>query len=108
MRPRATDRPAFWLHGRAEEFSAPHSSEARCHVECLADDVKPDQLKSFPQAIKLEPDGVVVLAWIGLPVARRSQSHPGRSDERSEVEARYAIDAVRCQACVLRGFNVRW
>jgi uncharacterized protein YbaA (DUF1428 family) len=34
------------------------------YVECIADDVKPGKLTSFPQAVKLEPDEVVVLAWI--------------------------------------------
>jgi uncharacterized protein YbaA (DUF1428 family) len=32
--------------------------------ECVADDVKPGKLTSFPQAVKLKPDEVVVLAWI--------------------------------------------
>jgi uncharacterized protein YbaA (DUF1428 family) len=32
--------------------------------ECAADDVKPGKLTSFPQAVKLEPDEVVVFSWI--------------------------------------------
>ena len=32
--------------------------------ECLADDVKPGEHTSFPQAVKLEPDETVVFAWI--------------------------------------------
>jgi uncharacterized protein YbaA (DUF1428 family) len=34
------------------------------YVECIADDVKPGKVTSFPQAVKLEPDEVVVLSWI--------------------------------------------
>jgi uncharacterized protein YbaA (DUF1428 family) len=34
------------------------------YVECIADDVKPGELTSFPQAVKLEPDETVVFAWI--------------------------------------------
>ncbi len=34
------------------------------YVECVADDVKPGKHTSFPQAVKLEPDEVVVLSWI--------------------------------------------
>ena len=32
--------------------------------ENVADDVKPGKLTSFPQAVKLEPDEVVVFSWI--------------------------------------------
>lgn len=32
--------------------------------ECVADDVKPGKLTSFPQAVKLKPDEVVVFSWI--------------------------------------------
>ncbi|MET0330379.1 MAG: DUF1428 domain-containing protein [Dyella sp.] len=34
------------------------------YVECVADDVKPGKLTSFPQAVKLKPDEVVVFSWI--------------------------------------------
>ena len=33
------------------------------YVECIADDVKPGTVTSFPQAVKVEPDEIVVLAW---------------------------------------------
>jgi uncharacterized protein YbaA (DUF1428 family) len=33
-------------------------------VECIAEDVKPGELTSFPQAVKLEPDETVVFSWI--------------------------------------------
>jgi uncharacterized protein YbaA (DUF1428 family) len=32
--------------------------------ECVADDVKPGKLTSFPQAVKLKADEVVVFSWI--------------------------------------------
>jgi uncharacterized protein YbaA (DUF1428 family) len=32
--------------------------------ECVADDVKPGEVTSFPQSVKLEPDETVVFAWI--------------------------------------------
>ena len=34
------------------------------YVECIADDVKPGKVTSFPQAVKLEADEVVVFSWI--------------------------------------------
>ena len=33
-------------------------------VECVADDVKPGKLTSFPQAVKLKPGEVVVFSYI--------------------------------------------
>jgi uncharacterized protein YbaA (DUF1428 family) len=33
-------------------------------VECIADDVKPGKVTSFPQAVKLEDEEVVVFSWI--------------------------------------------
>jgi uncharacterized protein YbaA (DUF1428 family) len=33
-------------------------------TECLADDVKPGKLTSFPQAVKLKDDETVVFSWI--------------------------------------------
>lgn len=33
-------------------------------VECVAEDVKPGKVTSFPQAVKLEDDETVVFAWI--------------------------------------------
>ena len=34
------------------------------YVECVADDVKPGKLTSFPQSVKLRDDEVVVFSWI--------------------------------------------
>ena len=34
------------------------------YVECVADDVTAGKVTSFPQAVKLKPDEVVVFSWI--------------------------------------------
>ncbi len=34
------------------------------YFECVADDVKPGKLTSFPQSVKLKPDETVVFSWI--------------------------------------------
>lgn len=34
------------------------------YIECLADDVQPGKRTSFPQAVKLKEDEVVVFSWI--------------------------------------------
>lgn len=31
--------------------------------ECVADDVKPGKVTSFPQAVKLKPDETVIFSW---------------------------------------------
>jgi uncharacterized protein YbaA (DUF1428 family) len=37
---------------------------ALAYHECIADDVKPGEVTSFPQAVHLEPNEVVVFAYI--------------------------------------------
>ncbi len=34
------------------------------YIECVADDVKPGKLTSFPQSVKLKAGEVVVFSWI--------------------------------------------
>lgn len=34
------------------------------YVECVADDVKPGKITSFPQSVRLKPGETVVFAWI--------------------------------------------
>ena len=51
-------------------------------VECVADDVKPGKHTSFPQAVKLKPDEVVVFSWIVF----RSRKH------RDAVNAKVMAD----------------
>jgi uncharacterized protein YbaA (DUF1428 family) len=48
------------------------------YVECVADDVKPGEVTSFPQAVKLEPDETVVFAWI----VYESREHRDRVNEQ--------------------------
>ena len=51
-------------------------------VECVADDVKPGKRTSFPQAVKLKDDEVVVFSWIRY----RSRAH------RDKVNAKVMAD----------------
>ncbi len=37
------------------------------YVECVADDVKPGEQTSFPQAVQLQDDEVVIFSWISYP-----------------------------------------
>jgi uncharacterized protein YbaA (DUF1428 family) len=37
---------------------------ALAYHECVADDVKPGKVTSFPQAVKLKDDETVIFAWI--------------------------------------------
>ena len=74
------------------------------YVECVADDVKPGKLTSFPQSVKLKPGEVVVFSWIVYKsrghrdrVIKQGDDGPApRGDDEPEG------DAVRRQADVLR------
>ena len=50
--------------------------------ECLADDVKPGEVTSFPQSVHLKPDETIVIAW----VVYKSRAH------RDEVNAKVMKD----------------
>ncbi len=44
------------------------------YIECVADDVKPGKVTSFPQSVKLKPDETVVFSWI----VYKSRAHRNR------------------------------
>ena len=52
------------------------------YVECVADDVKPGKLTSFPQSVKLKADEVVAFSWI----VYKSRKH------RDTVNASLSVD----------------
>ncbi|MFZ0257138.1 MAG: DUF1428 domain-containing protein [Gammaproteobacteria bacterium] len=56
------------------------------YIECLADDVKPGEVTSFPQSVKLEPDETVVFAWI----VYESREHRDRVNEKVMKDPRIA------------------
>ena len=56
---------------------------ALSYTECRAEDVKPGTLTSFPQAVQLKPDEIVIFAW----VAFRDRAH------RDEVNAKVMADS---------------
>ena len=56
------------------------------YVECVADDVKPGEVTSFPQSVKLEPDETVVMAWI----VYESRAHRDRVNAQVMKDPRIA------------------
>lgn len=61
-----------------------HGALAYC--ECVADDVKPGKLTSFPQSVKLKPDETVVFAWITY----KSRAHRDRVMKKVMADPRLA------------------
>jgi uncharacterized protein YbaA (DUF1428 family) len=55
-------------------------------IECVADDVKPGKLTSFPQSVKLKPDEIVVFSWIVF----KSRAHRDRVNEKVMKDPRMA------------------
>jgi uncharacterized protein YbaA (DUF1428 family) len=51
---------------------------ALAFVECIAEDVKPGVVTSFPQAVKLEPGETVVFSWI----VYESRAHRDKINEQ--------------------------
>ena len=56
------------------------------YVECVADDVKPGKLTSFPQAVKLKPGEAVWFSWI----LYKSRAHRDRVNAKVMKDPRLA------------------
>ena len=56
------------------------------YVECVADDVKPGKRTSFPQAVKLKEDEVVVFAYVLF----RSRAHRDKVNAKAMADPRLA------------------
>ncbi len=56
------------------------------YVECVADDVKPGKVTSFPQAVKLKPGETVWFSWI----VYKSRQHRDRVNARVMKDKRLA------------------
>ena len=52
------------------------------YIECIAEDVKPGEVTSFPQSVQLQPDETVFFSWI----VYESRAH------RDEVNAKVMQD----------------
>ncbi len=55
-------------------------------LECVADDVQPGKLTSFPQSVKLKPDETVVFSWIMF----KSRAHRDRVNAKLMKDPRMA------------------
>lgn len=75
---------------------------ALAYVECIAEDVKPGTHTSFPQAVDLQADETVVLAWIAYP------SRAERDRVNAAVMADPRIAAWHEQTPVFDGKRMFW
>ncbi|MEQ1513779.1 MAG: DUF1428 domain-containing protein [Lysobacteraceae bacterium] len=84
--PVAKDKLAAYrrLARKADKIWREHG--ALDYVECIADDVKPGKVTSFPQAVKLKADEVVVFSWI----VYASRAHRDRVMKKVMADPRLA------------------
>ncbi|QRN96838.1 DUF1428 domain-containing protein [Archangium violaceum] len=61
---------------------------ALAYMECVADDVTPGKLTSFPRSVKLKPDEVVVFSWI----VYTSRAHRDRVNKKVMADPRLKMD----------------
>ncbi len=59
------------------------------YVECIADDVKPGKLTSFPQSVQLREDELVVVGWITY----KSRAHRDEVNEKVMKDPRMQVPA---------------
>lgn len=76
---------------------------AQHYVECVADDVKPGKVTSFPQAVKLKPGEVVVFSWI----VYKSRAARDRANKKVMADPRLA-DLMSPKKLPFDGMRMFW
>ncbi len=82
----------IWMEHGALEYS-----------ECVADDVKPGKVTSFPQSVKLKDDETVVFAWI----VYRSRKHRDSVNAKVMADPRLA-DMMDPKSMPFDGMRMFW
>lgn len=72
------------------------------YVECVADDVKPGKVTSFPQSVQLKDDETVVFAWI----VYESREHRDQVNDKVMKDPRIAN--VDIKAMPFDGTRLFW
>ena len=65
------------------------------YVECVADDVKPGKVTSFPQSVKAKPNETVVFAWI----VYKSRAHRDQVNKKVLADPRMKADDGTPRRC---------
>lgn len=73
------------------------------YTECVADDVKPGKVTSFPQSVKLKDDETVVFAWI----VYKSRKHRDSVNAKVMADPRLA-DMMDPKALPFDGMRMFW
>jgi uncharacterized protein YbaA (DUF1428 family) len=76
---------------------------ALAYRECLADDVQPGKVTSFPQSVMLKPDETVVFAWIEY----KSRAHRDEVNEKVMKDPRM-VDMMDPKALPFDGQRMFW
>jgi uncharacterized protein YbaA (DUF1428 family) len=76
---------------------------ALSYTECVADDVQPGKVTSFPQSVKLKPGEVVVVAWVEF----KSRKHRDQVMAKSMSDPRLA-DVVDAERMPFDGMRMFW
>ena len=71
--------------------------------ECIADDVKPGKITSFPQSVKLKPGETVVFSWI----VYKSRAHRDRVNAKVMKDPRLA-DMMNPKSLPFDGKRMFW
>jgi uncharacterized protein YbaA (DUF1428 family) len=73
------------------------------YVECVADDVKPGKITSFPQSVKLKKGEVVLFSW----ATYKSKAHRDRVLKKVMADPRLA-DSMNPKTLPFDGMRMFW
>jgi uncharacterized protein YbaA (DUF1428 family) len=78
------------------------------YVECVAEDVKPGEVTSFPQSVKLTDDETVVFAWIAYESREQRDEVNSKvmEDERMKAMMGPSGEVADMKRMVYGGFDV--
>lgn len=73
------------------------------YMECVADDVQPGKVTSFPQSVKLKDDEVVIFSWI----VYKSRKHRDNVNAKVMADPRLA-SMMNPEALPFDGMRMFW
>lgn len=76
------------------------------YVECVADDVPYGELTSFPRAVQLKPEEVVVFAWITYESRQQRDAVNAKVMEDPRIKAVFDEMPIDAKRMIFGGFEM--
>ena len=82
------------------------SHGALSYVECVADDVPYGELTSFPRAVQVQPDEIVIFAWITYESRQQRDAINAKVMEDPRMKAMFNEMPIDGKRMIFGGFEM--